>query len=271
MNDKITRYEKAGAALEELLGIMARLRDPRSGCPWDLEQDFASIAPHTLEEAYEVADAIARNDREGLKEELGDLLFQIVFYAQMAHEVDQFDFADIVQAISAKMIARHPHVFGTAEIRSAEEQTRAWEEDKARKRQAGGAVSALDGVTLGLPALLRAEKLQKRAARIGFDWPEIAPVFAKVTEELSEVKEAATPETRAEEIGDLLFACVNLARHFSVDAEAALRTANAKFERRFRRMEQQVRQNGLEPGTAGLATLDAVWNQVKQEETESSR
>jgi ATP diphosphatase len=274
----------AALALDRLLGIMARLRDPKNGCPWDLEQSFRTIVPHTIEEAYEVADAIERDDMKALPGELGDLLFQVVFYSQMAAEEGHFRMADVLAAINDKMIARHPHVFGSASIETAEAQTLAWEVQKANERAAeaaaaGRAISVLDGVAAGLPALTRAEKLQKRAARIGFDWPETAPVIDKVEEEIGELKAELgdrKPERLDEEMGDLLFACANLARHLGVDPEGALRRANQKFERRFKQMESMA---AAESGTGAIGTgggqvtmprsleqLEALWQRVKAEE-----
>ncbi len=277
----------AALALDRLLAIMARLRDPKDGCPWDLEQSFRTIVPHTIEEAYEVADAIERDDMKALPGELGDLLFQVVFYSQMAAEAGHFRMEDVLTAINDKMIARHPHVFGSASIETAEAQTVAWEVQKAKERAAeaaaaGRAVSVLDGVAAGLPALTRAEKLQKRAARIGFDWPEAAPVIDKVEEEIEELKaelgDDRKPERLDEELGDLLFACANLARHLGVDPEGALRRANQKFERRFKRMEALANaENGSGSGpneTGGgqvamptsLEQFEALWQRVKAEE-----
>ena len=264
-----------GDAIDRLLALMARLRHPVEGCPWDVEQDFASIAPYTIEEAYEVADAIARRDLRALREELGDLLFQVVFHARMAEEQDAFSFADVVRDLTDKMIARHPHVFGGAERRDAEAQIRLWEEQKAaeraRKLAAPGATapSALDDVPLALPALARAQKLQKRASRIGFDWGDARPALAKVAEEQAEVSAAMDEPGQphlAEEIGDLIFAAVNVARLSGIDAEDALRAANAKFERRFRRMEAILAAEGKASGSASLAEMDAVWDRVKSEE-----
>jgi MazG family protein len=270
----------AALALDRLLTIMARLRDPKNGCPWDLEQTFRTIVPHTIEEAYEVADVIERDDLQALPGELGDLLFQVVFYAQMAAEAGAFRMEDVIAAINAKMIERHPHVFGTASIETAAAQTVAWEVQKAKERAAeaavaGRAISVLDGVAAGLPALTRAEKLQKRAARIGFDWPEAEPVFDKVAEEIAELKaelgEQPNPERLDEEMGDLLFTCANLARHLGIDAEGALRRANAKFERRFKRMEAIAATEsgsgaGQESMPTSLARLEALWQRVKAEE-----
>ena len=247
--------------LSRLLAIMARLRDPETGCAWDVEQTFATIAPYTIEEAYEVADAIEREDWPGLKGELGDLLLQSVFHARMAEEAGLFDFGDVVKAVSDKMVARHPHVFGDAEVRTAEDQTRLWEAQKARER--GG--RTLDGVALALPALKRAEKLQARAARVGFDWPDAEPVLDKIAEEAREVWEARDEgaDRVEEEMGDLLFVCANLARHLGVDPEAALRRANAKFERRFAVVEDRLRERGRSPGQSTLEEMDAIWNEVR--------
>jgi ATP diphosphatase len=270
-----TSTDAASTAFAKLLAIMAKLRDPDGGCPWDLEQSFRTIVPHTIEEAYEVADAIEHGDMEGLKGELGDLLFQAVFYAQMARESGTFTMADILEALNAKMIKRHPHVFGDLEIADAAEQTHAWERQKAEERAAAAAASgrkpsALDGVTTGLPALTRAGKLQNRAARVGFDWPEPAQVLDKITEEVAEIRAEidgkATKEAIAEEIGDLLFAVVNLARHLEIDGETALRAANRKFERRFRRVEELLAAAGKEPASSTLDEMEAAWVQVKREE-----
>ncbi|MBS0477932.1 MAG: nucleoside triphosphate pyrophosphohydrolase [Proteobacteria bacterium] len=223
----------SATGIERLVAIMARLRDPQRGCEWDTAQTFATIAPYTIEEAYEVADAIERADMEDLRDELGDLLLQVVFHARMAEEAGDFAFGDVVAAICDKMERRHPHIFGDA----AEGGHHLWEVIKAEERDAKGHVSALDGVAIDLPALLRAEKLQKRAARTGFDWPDASGPRAKIDEELSEVEAAADDAHRVEEVGDLLFAVVNWARKFGIDPETALRAANAKFERRFRAME----------------------------------
>ncbi|MGH6940836.1 nucleoside triphosphate pyrophosphohydrolase [Hypericibacter sp.] len=263
------------APINRLLAIMARLRDPEAGCPWDLDQDFPTIVPHTIEEAYEVADAIERGQMEDLKSELGDLMFQVVFYAQMARERGLYDFDDIVRAVNDKMIRRHPHVFADAAIDSAGAQTVAWEEQKAGERAAeaaakGSAPSQLDGLPLALPALTRAAKLQKRAARIGFDWPEAAQVLDKIVEEIAEIKaemvDGAGKDRLADEVGDLLFAVTNLARHLELDPEQTLRGANAKFERRFRRVEAlAAREHGAD-ARPGLDALEALWQRVKQEE-----
>ncbi|HVJ42784.1 MAG TPA: nucleoside triphosphate pyrophosphohydrolase [Dongiaceae bacterium] len=265
----------AALAFDRLLDIMAQLRNPQGGCPWDLEQSFATIAPYTIEEAYEVADAIEQGDMPALKGELGDLLFQSVFYAQMAREDGYFSMVDVVESINNKMIERHPHVFGEEKIETADAQTLAWEHRKAKERARAAAASSrqasvLDGVALALPALMRAEKLQKRAARVGFDWPDTVPVLAKVREELAEVEaevEAHAPQERlVDEIGDLLFVCANLARHLKVDPEVALRQANAKFERRFRRIEAIMAAENQDLATAGLERLEAAWQQAKREE-----
>ena len=253
--------------LPRLREIMARLRDPETGCPWDLEQSFATIAPYTIEEAYEVADAIERADWAELRGELGDLLFQSVFHAQMAQEAGHFDLEDVIRAISDKMVARHPHVFGSdSRDKSAAQQTADWEAIKARER---GQARVLDGVALGLPALMRAVKLQKRAARVGFDWPSTTEVVAKITEEAAELVEARDTLTQAEveeEFGDLLFVMANLARHLNVDPEAALRAANAKFTRRFQRIEDWLQEAGRSPAQSDLAEMDALWNRAKAEE-----
>jgi nucleoside triphosphate diphosphatase len=259
-------------SLDRLLAIMARLRDPQSGCPWDREQNFATIAPYTIEEAYEVADAIARGDWAALKDELGDLLFQVVFHARMAEEAGLFAFDDVAAAIVDKMVRRHPHVFGAVQIASVAAQSEAWEEHKAaerevRARQAGTPESVLDGVALALPALLRAAKIQRRAARIGFDWPEAHAVFAKISEEIDELKTAldrgADRQDLEDETGDLLFAVANLARKLEIDPEAALRQATAKFERRFRRVEALAAERGT--GT-DLTALEALWQEAKRDE-----
>ena len=263
------------AAIERLLAVMARLRDPEGGCPWDLEQDFATIAPYTIEEAYEVADAIARGDLGDLEDELGDLLLQVVYHAQMAKEAGRFDFETVALRVAAKMIRRHPHVFGVAEVAGAAAQSRAWEDAKAeeratRARAEGLQPSLLDGVPLALPAPTRAQKLQRRAARVGFDWPDVAPVLAKIEEELAELRTemaAAAPRARlADELGDLLFAVVNLARHLEVDAEAALRQTNAKFERRFRAIETALGAAGRKLEDASLAELERLWQRAKAAE-----
>ena len=259
--------------INRLIEIMARLRDPERGCPWDVEQNFATIAPHTLEEAYEVADAIERQDLAALKDELGDLLLQVVFHAQMAREDGIFDFNDVAEAISEKLVRRHPHVFGTESIEGAEAQTVAWEEHKANERRAKGAdedKSALSGVAVAYPALTRALKLQKRAARVGFDWDAAADVFAKFGEEIEEVRRemaaGAKPERLEDEIGDLLFTCVNLARKLKLDPETALRRASAKFEQRFRRMEAMLASEGATLEDTTLAEKEERWQRAKAEE-----
>ncbi|WP_235822565.1 nucleoside triphosphate pyrophosphohydrolase [Pseudogemmobacter blasticus] len=247
---------------------MARLRDPDTGCPWDVEQTFASIARYTLEEAHEVVDAIEREDWAELRGELGDLLLQTVFHARMAEEAGLFGFSDVVAAISDKMVARHPHVFGDeSRDKTAEQQTVDWEALKARER--GARARVLDGVALALPALTRAVKLQNRAARVGFDWPSTEEVLDKLTEEAREVVEARetlTQDEVSEEIGDLLFVMANLARHLKVDPEAALRAANQKFTRRFARIEDWLTEAGKTPDQSDLAEMDALWNRAKAEE-----
>ncbi|WP_312380002.1 nucleoside triphosphate pyrophosphohydrolase [Stutzerimonas balearica] len=267
--------------LADLLHLMARLRDPQHGCPWDLQQDYASIVPHTLEEAYEVADAIERRDFAHLPGELGDLLFQVVYYSQLAREEGRFDFATVVDAITRKLVRRHPHVFPDGDLYGSPELPRLdeaaikqrWEQIKAEERAEQAAapeqLSLLDDVPHALPALSRAAKLQKRAAGVGFDWPEALPVVDKLHEELNEVLKAMSendPQAIAEEIGDLLFVVVNLARHLKVDPENALRAANGKFERRFRFIEQALRDAGRSPESCDLEELDALWDAAKKAE-----
>ena len=253
--------------MPRLLEIMRRLRDPVSGCPWDIEQAFATIAPYTLEEAHEVADVIERQAWDELPSELGDLLFQVVYHAQMARDAGLFGFDQVVRAIADKMVARHPHVFGAeSREKSAAQQTADWEKIKAAER---GPAGVLDGVALGLPALVRAVKLQKRAARVGFDWPSTDEVLAKMREEMAELVEAREslgPEEVVEEFGDLMFVMANLARHMQVDPEAALRAANAKFTRRFEKIEAWLAEAGKTPAMSDLAEMDALWNRAKAEE-----
>jgi MazG family protein len=252
---------------QRLLEIMARLRDPERGCPWDRQQDFKSIAPYTVEEAYEVADAIERDDLGALREELGDLLLQVVYHARMAEEAGLFRFEDVAAGIAEKLTARHPHVFGTAEIKDAAEQTRDWETHKAGERAAKSQTGVLEGIPLGLPGLTRAEKLQRRAARVGFDWPELAPVFGKIREELTELEqELATGAVAVrveDELGDVLFAVANLARKLQVDPEQALRGTNRKFERRFRHVEMRLAERGKQPAQASLEEMDGYWDEAK--------
>jgi MazG family protein len=255
--------------LARLLEIMARLRDPKGGCPWDLEQTFATIAPYTIEEAYEVAEAIERGDRQALKEELGDLLLQVVFHARMAEEEGAFDFEDVAGSIADKMLRRHPHVFGAAAVPDAAAQTVAWEEQKARERAAKGAQSALDGVGVALPALTRAEKIQSRAARVGFDWGAPRPILDKIEEEVAELRAELDEADRArleEELGDLLFALVNLSRHLKIDPETSLRKAIYKFDRRFRRVEALLSASGMTAEAAGLDEMERRWEEAKREE-----
>ncbi len=250
--------------IAKLAEIMARLRTPLTGCPWDLEQDFATIAPYTIEEAYEVADAIERNDMKALKDELGDLLLQVVFHSQMAAEKGLFDLQDVIDAISDKMVRRHPHVFADAEASDADAVTGNWEMVKAAERRANSDDnSALADVAMSLPALLRAQKLQKRAARTGFDWPDIAGAIAKLEEEIVELREAKSPAEREDEAGDLLFAAVNICRLAGVDAETALKSTNRKFERRFRAMEEIA---GTDFEALDLDAKEALWQRVKAAE-----
>ena len=260
----------AGAEIARLIEIMALLRDPDRGCPWDIEQDFASIAPYTIEEAHEVADAIERKAWDELPGELGDLLLQVVFHAQMATEAGMFDFADCAAAISDKLIFRHPHVFGDENRdKSAEQQVRDWEAIKAVERAGKAERGTLDGVALGLPALTRALKLQNRAARVGFDWPGAEEVLDKITEESAELVEARDqlgPEAMEEEFGDLLFVMANLARHLKIDPELALRRANAKFTRRFNAIEASLAADGRRPEDSDLAEMDRLWDQAKAAE-----
>ena len=273
-----TGHEKH--TLDDLLAVMARLRDPVSGCPWDAKQSFATIAPYTIEEAYEVAEAIAREDVGGLEDELGDLLLQVVYHAQMAAEQSLFGFADVVDAITRKMIRRHPHVFADPKLRDAFVSSGVWERIKAEEMaERGGATPAsrLDDVPLALPSLTRAVKLQKRAAQVGFDWPSLAPVLAKAEEEMAELKEAIeshgddSERTKRvkEEFGDLLFVMANLGRHLKVDPEAALRDANAKFVRRFRSIEAALNRDGRACEDATLEEMDQLWDEAKAAERRS--
>jgi len=254
--------------MQRLLEIMAKLRDPLRGCPWDLQQSFESIAPYTLEEAYEVADAIERGDLVALQGELGDLLLQVVYHSRMAEEKDLFTFADVAAGVGEKLVTRHPHVFATGEMRDAEEQSRDWETRKAHERAAKAEGGALAGVPLNLPALVRAEKLQKRAARVGFDWPALPPVFAKVREELGELEReidaGASTERVRDELGDLLFALANLARKLKLDPEQALRGTNRKFERRFAHVEARLKERGRAPERSSLEEMDAYWDEAKR-------
>ena len=266
-NTKADLIHDSDAGIERLLEIMRRLRDPDTGCPWDIEQDFDSIAPYTIEEAYEVADAIARRDWAELEGELGDLLLQSVYHTAMGEDAGYFSFQSVVRNISDKMVARHPHVFGDeSRDKSAEQQTADWEKIKAAERAGKAQGGTLDGVAIGLPALLRAMKLQKRAARVGFDWPETTQVLDKITEEAAELVEAKDQLSQAEveeEYGDLLFVMANLGRHLWLDPEAALRAANAKFTRRFEGIEARLAAMGKTPQDSDLAEMDALWDAVK--------
>ena len=271
-SDRPTVESLPAEPMERLRSVMAWLRDRRHGCPWDIDQTFRTIAPYTIEEAYEVADAIERDDLPALKEELGDLLLQVVYHSQIASETGAFAFDDVAQAIADKMVARHPHVFGDATIDTAEAQTVSWEARKAAERAARGTAAepsgALDGVARALPALLRAEKIQKRAARVGFDWKELDPVIDKIEEELGELRAELTAgamaqERISDELGDVLFAVANLARHCKVDPEAALRVTNDKFERRFRHIETRLAESGRRPADASLEEMETLWQEAK--------
>ena len=269
MNDDL--IHRSGGGLPRLLAIMRALRDPQTGCPWDIEQTFQSIVPYTIEEAYEVADAIQRNQMDELRDELGDLLLQVVYYTQMAEEDALFTFHDVADGIAEKMLRRHPHVFGDeSRDKTADQQTVDWEKIKAAERAGKPAPSgALDGVAISLPALTRALKLQKRAARVGFDWPSTDDVLAKITEEAAELTEARANQSADEtenEFGDLLFVVTNLARHMNVDPEAALRRTNAKFTRRFEIIEAELAKRGKTPAQSDLEEMDALWNFAKQAE-----
>lgn len=260
--------------MKKLLDIMITLRDPKDGCAWDVEQTFETIAPYTIEEAYEVAEAVENNDMDGLKDELGDLLFQTVFHARMAEEAGHFNFADVVDAISNKMIRRHPHVFADESHRDAEQQTVAWEEQKAQERAGKQQTSILDGVTVGLPALTRAVKLQKRAARVGFDWPETSQVIDKLNEEMVElseelIKNKHDEEKIEEEFGDMMFVYANLARHLKIDPEKALRRASTKFTNRFNKIEQYIDNENKSFDQYSLEELDIYWERAKKEERET--
>ena len=256
--------------MPRLLEIMRRLRDPQTGCPWDIEQDFGSIAPYTIEEAYEVADAIARSDWADLEGELGDLLLQTVYHTQMGSEAGHFTFESVVKAISDKMVARHPHVFGDeSRDKSAQQQVADWEKIKAAERAGKAQMRTLDGVAMGLPGLARAVKLQKRAARVGFDWPDTSHVIDKIVEEAAELVEARDQLSQTEveeEFGDLLFVVANLARHLDIDPEAALRRTNAKFTRRFEGVEDALKVKGKRPSDSDLAEMDALWDAIKHTE-----
>jgi nucleoside triphosphate diphosphatase len=269
-------------SVADLLEVMAALRTPSTGCPWDLEQTFRTIAPYTLEEAYEVADAIERDDLVDLREELGDLLLQVVYHAQMAREADAFDFSDVVDTITRKMVRRHPHVFGDAETRAAGARPGFWERIKAEERAEKAAAhksagldtsetpqTLLGDVPVNLPALVRAVKLQGTAARVGFDWPSLVPVMDKMREELRELEEAVSSEDSdriEDEFGDLLFVMANVARHLKIDPEASLRRTNEKFVRRFRRIEEMLHEKGKRPDASSLAEMDALWDEAKREE-----
>jgi ATP diphosphatase len=263
------------SGIEELLAVMRRLRDPVAGCPWDIEQTFASIAPYTIEEAYELADAIAREDWPAVEAEAGDLLLQVAYYGQMGAEAGRFDFDSIARGIAATMIARHPHIFGSTGARDIPELHRAWEEQKAAERaaKADGDPSALADVPLALPALSRALKLQRRARRVGFDWPDVAPVLAKLREELAELEAALATgslDRIAAELGDLLFTAVNMARHLHLDPEATLRATNSRFERRFRIMEAMASARGRQLSSLSTEAMEELWEESKRHESSPS-
>ncbi len=271
MSDDLINDPKGG--MPRLVEIMRRLRDPKTGCPWDIEQNFSTIAPYTIEEAYEVADAIEREAWDELKGELGDLLFQSVFHAQMADEAGLFNIDDVANTMSDKMVARHPHVFGDeSREKSAQQQSADWEQIKAAERAAKSQTRVLDGVAPGLPALLRALKLQNRAARVGFDWPDTSHVLDKLIEEsreLIEARDQMTQDAVEDEMGDLLFVLANLARHMGVDPEQALRRTNQKFIRRFNAVEDALTAKGSSPAQSDLAEMDALWNAAKRAEKKS--
>jgi len=274
MTDSVENAEREpeppDSGIGRLLEIMARLRSPEGGCPWDLKQTYASIVPYTIEEAYEVADAIERGAMEELREELGDLLFQVVFYSQLAREEDHFDFASVVSTICEKMVRRHPHVFAETSFSDSSELRTAWDRQKSQERKAKGTTGLLDGIPRSLPALVRAEKIQRRASRVGFDWTEPRGVIRKIREELAEIEEELNDGKNspglATEIGDLLFSCVNLARHCHVDAEHALRSGNRKFERRFRHIEERLGETGRSLEAATPEALESLWEEAKQRE-----
>jgi ATP diphosphatase len=269
---------KAGKDIRDLIAIMARLRTPQTGCPWDLEQDFSTIAPYTIEEAYEVADAIERKDFDDLKDELGDLLLQVVFHARMAEEEERFDFGDVVEAITRKLIRRHPHVFGGADAANSTEVKANWDQIKAEEKLGRGTPNdgegILAGVPVALPGLTRAEKLQRRAGQVGFDWNEPKAVIAKLREEISEIEDELARDGQErgrleDELGDLLFAVANLARHLKVEPEAALRRANAKFVRRFGHIEKELQRAGKRLGEVSLDEMESLWIEAKQIERDS--
>jgi MazG family protein len=270
MTDRFDPKKPSPRAIDDLLGMMARLRDPDDGCPWDLEQDFASIAPYTIEEAYEVADAIERADHDALKDELGDLLLQVVFHAQMASEAGLFTFDDVARNVTDKMVSRHPHVFGdTVAASAADVEGRIWEEQKDKEKASKRLDSILDDVTRGLPAVMRAQKLQKRAARVGFEWPEAVNVLDKLEEEIQELREAIAASDQDnihEEVGDLLFCVVNFGRMLGVDCETALRDINGKFERRFKGIEKTLQAQNISLDDATLEQMEVIWQDIKKAE-----
>jgi len=264
------KKQQSSSNINQLLEIMRKLRDPDNGCPWDIEQDFTSIAPYTIEEAYEVSDAITRNNMDDLRDELGDLLFQTVFHAQMAYELGEFNFDDVVQSVCDKMTRRHPHVFADSTIKDAAAQTGAWEKQKASERKNKGSQGVLSDIPIALPATMRALKLQERAARVGFDWPDVRPVFDKLQEEVIELQNELNGEDNQinieSEIGDILFVCINLARKLNVSPEIALTRTNKKFTSRFEHIEAILKSKGKSPETSNLQEMEQLWQQAKLKE-----
>lgn len=268
--------DESDSPLLKLKSLMARLRDPQTGCPWDRQQTFETIAPYTIEEAYEVADAIARADDAALREELGDLLFQVLFHSRLAEERGLFDLDDVARDLLDKMTGRHPHVFGETVVRNEADQSVAWERQKAEAKREKGHDSVLDDIPLAMPALMRAEKLSKRAGRVGFEWPDLEGVFAKIEEELAELRETFASgqiehAAARDELGDLFFALANLARYLKVDPEDAVRQTNAKFERRFRAVETELKARGKRPEDSTLAEMDAIWDEIRANDRRQNR
>jgi ATP diphosphatase len=264
------KKQQTNSNINQLLEIMQRLRDPDNGCPWDIEQDFVTIAPYTIEEAYEVSDAITRNNMDDLRDELGDLLFQTVFHAQMADELGEFNFSDVVQSVCDKMTRRHPHVFADTKIKDSVAQTEAWEKQKASERRNRGSQGVLSDIPIALPATMRALKLQQRAARVGFDWPDVKPIFDKLQEEIIELQNELKAEDNhaniENEMGDILFVCINLARKLNVSPEMALTRTNKKFTTRFKHIEVALKSKGKTPETSNLQEMEQLWRQAKSKE-----